>query len=91
MGGPNPVPAAAIVRTSRACQNRLRVHPSASRLLHLLQYRLAEERSASMAADQVAASLRVEVATLNERAARAYEGRQRLEDLQPGNAAGGRR
>ena len=91
MGGASPVLAAAIVRTSRACQNRLRVHPSASRLLHLSKPALDAERPACTAADQVAASLRVEVATLNERAARAYEGRQRLEDLQPGNAAGGRR
>ncbi|WP_200348769.1 hypothetical protein [Halochromatium glycolicum] len=42
------------------------------------------------AADQAAAALRVEVATLTERAARADELRRLLEGLQPGKAANGR-
>ena len=56
-----------------------------------LETALDEERQARTAADQAAASLRVEVATLPERAARADELRQLLERLQPGKAAAGQR
>jgi chromosome segregation ATPase len=54
-----------------------------------LEAALEEQREARTAADQAAASLRVEVTTLTERAARADELRQLLERLQPGKAAAG--
>jgi len=56
-----------------------------------LEAALDEERQARAAADQAAASLRIEVATLTERAARADELRQLLERLQPGQTAAGQR
>ena len=56
-----------------------------------LETALNEERQARTTADQAAASLRVEVATLNERAARADELRRLLEGLQPGKAVNGQR
>ena len=56
-----------------------------------LEVALDEERQARAAADQAAASLRIEVATLTERAARADELRQLLERLQPGQTAAGQR
>jgi chromosome segregation ATPase len=56
-----------------------------------LETALDEERQARTAADQAAASLRIEVATLTERAARADELRQLLERLQPGQTAAGQR
>jgi hypothetical protein len=56
-----------------------------------LEATLDEERQARTAADQAAASLQVEVATLTERAARADELRQLLERLQPGQTAAGQR
>jgi chromosome segregation ATPase len=56
-----------------------------------LEAALDEERQTRTAADQAAASLRIEVATLTERAARADELRQLLERLQPGQTAVGQR
>jgi len=55
-----------------------------------LEAALDEERQARATADQAAASLRIETATLTERAARADELRQLLERLRPGKAANGR-
>jgi chromosome segregation ATPase len=54
-----------------------------------LETNLDEERQARTAAEQAAAALRVEVAALTERAARADELRQLLERLQPDKAAAG--
>jgi len=56
-----------------------------------LEATLDEERQARAMADQAAASLRIEVATLTERAARADELRQLLEHLQPSQIAAGQR
>lgn len=56
-----------------------------------LEAALDQERQARATADQAAASLRVEVATLTERAAGADELWQLLERLQPGKATAGPR
>ena len=56
-----------------------------------LETALDEERQARTAADQAAAAVRVEVATLAERAARAEKLRHLLERLQPSRAAAGQR
>jgi len=56
-----------------------------------LEAALDEERQARAMAEQAGASLRVEVAALTERAARADELRQLLERLQPGQTATGQR
>jgi len=54
-----------------------------------LKHALDEERHACTAADQVAASLRIQVAALTERAASADDLRKLLNGLQHGKAAAG--